>query len=146
MTVDNATVMQQAMTAIMQEGKAEQVDQFFASDFVGHDTAGKTFTRDDFRMGVLEMLGAFSNRNLQIADQIASGDKIVTRWVVAGRHTGDFRGSPATGRDFQLTGISIDRLAAGKIIESWEVTDDLGLLQQLGLVPGMAAPQPLSAD
>ncbi|MGE3798831.1 MAG: ester cyclase [Thermomicrobiales bacterium] len=71
---------------------------------------------------------------------------MVTRWVVAGRHTGDFRGSPATGRDFQLTGISIDRLAAGKIIESWEVTDDLGLLQQLGLVPGMAAPQPLSAD
>jgi steroid delta-isomerase-like uncharacterized protein len=146
MTASNLDIMQQAMTAIVENGRVDQIDDLLAADFVGHDTMENTFTRDDFRMGVLEMLGAFSDRQLQIADQIASGDKVVTRWVATGRHTGGYRGIPATGRAFRLTGISIDRLASGKIIESWEVTDDLGLLQQLGVAPGMAAPSAVPAD
>ena len=145
MTTNNAAIMRQAMIAIMQEGRGDLVDQFLASDFIGHDTAGMTFGRDDFRQGVLEMLGAFSDRQIEIADQITEGDKVVTRWIATARHTGLLRGVPPTDRVVQFTGISIDRLAAGKIIESWEVTDDLGLMRQLGAIPGMEAPAAAAA-
>jgi predicted ester cyclase len=87
------------------------------------------------------MLSAFSDRRVTIEDQLADGDKVATRWRVTATHSGEFHGIPATGRRGSMTGISIDRLAGGKIVESWEVTDDAGLLRQLGAV---LAPEPVS--
>ena len=81
------------------------------------------------------MLSAFSDRQVEIADQVIAGDKVATRWQATGVHSGDFNGIPATGRHFRMTGISIARIAGGKIVESWEVTDDAGLLRQLGVLP-----------
>ena len=135
MDTTNAQVMRNAFRAIVQGGNVDAIDELFASDFVGHDTAGGTFGRDDFREGVNEMLAAFTERRVDIADQLADGDKVATRWTITALHSGAYRGIPATGRRGYLTGISIDRLAGGKIVESWEVTDDAGLLRQLGVLP-----------
>lgn len=137
----NAQVMRRAFRDIMQGGDVDVIDEVFASDFAGHDTAGGTFGRDEFRAGVATMLGAFSERQVVIADQVVDGDKVATRWHASGVHAGGFHGIPATGRRVSMTGISIDRLASGKIVESWEVTDDAGLLRQLGALP---APEPVS--
>jgi len=135
MDTTNAQVMRNAFRAIVQGGNVDAIDELFASDFVGHDTAGGTFGRDEFRGGVNEMLAAFTERRVDIADQLTDGDKVATRWTVTALHSGAYRGIPATGRRGYLTGISIDRLAGGKIVESWEVTDDAGLLRQLGVLP-----------
>ena len=132
---DNAHVMRRAFRDIMQRGDVDVIDELFASDFAGHDTAGGTFGLEEFRTGVTAMLGAFSERQVVIADQVVAGDKVATRWHASGVHAGGFRGIPATGRRVSMTGISIDRLAGGKIVESWEVTDDAGLLRQLGALP-----------
>jgi steroid delta-isomerase-like uncharacterized protein len=131
----NGQVMRQAFEEIMARGNVAVIDELFAADFAGHDTAGGTFGREEFREGVLAMLAAFSDRQVQIADQVVAGDKVVTRWQATGVHAGTFNGIPATGRHVSLTGISIDRLAGGRIVESWEVTDDMGLLRQLGAAP-----------
>ncbi len=139
MQSNSSSIVQQAMTAILQQGRDDQIDFHLASDFVGNDTAGKTFTRDDFRQGVREVLRAFSERDLEIADQFAAGDQVVVRWNLVARHSGPFQGIPATGKTCRITGILIARFAAGKMIESWEVTDDLGLIRQLGVEPGMPA-------
>jgi steroid delta-isomerase-like uncharacterized protein len=117
----------------MERGHVAAIDELFASDFAGHDTAGGTFGREEFREGVIAMLSAFSDREVEIADQVVAGDKVATRWLATGVHSGDLNGIPATGRSVRLTGISIDRIAGGKIVESWEVTDDAGLLRQLGV-------------
>ena len=135
MDTSNAQVMQNAFRTIVQGGDVDAIDELFASDFVGHDTTGETFGRDEFREGVHEMLAAFTERQVDIADQLADGDKVATRWTVTALHSGAYRGIPATDRRGYLTGISIDRLAGGKIVESWEVTDDAGLLRQLGVLP-----------
>jgi steroid delta-isomerase-like uncharacterized protein len=135
MDESNSQVMRRAFEEIMRRGNVEAIDELFASDFAGHDTAGGTFGRDEFREGVRAMLAAFSDRGVVIADQVAVGDKVATRWQATGVHSGDFNGIPATGRQVSLTGISINRVAGGKIIESWEVTDDAGLLRQLGVLP-----------
>jgi predicted ester cyclase len=58
----------------------------------------------------------------------------VTRWTVVGTHEGELAGIPRTGRRFSVTGISIARIANGKITESWNSWDALGLMQQLGVV------------
>ena len=131
----NGRVMQRAFDEIMKRGHVDAIDELFASDFAGHDTSGGTFGREEFKEGVLAMLSAFSDRQVVIADQVVAGDKVTTRWTATGVHSGQFNGIRATGRPIRLTGISIDRIAGGKIVESWEVTDDAGLLRQLGVLP-----------
>jgi steroid delta-isomerase-like uncharacterized protein len=132
---DNAGVMRRAVVEIMRCGNVDFIDECFASDFAGHDTTGGTFGRDEFKAGVLAMLAAFSDRQVEIADQIVDGDKVATRWQATAVHTGEFQGIPATRCHVSLVGITIGRIAGGKIVESWEVTDDAGLLRQLGVLP-----------
>ena len=131
----NSQLMRRAFAEIMLRGNVDAVDQLFARDFAGHDTAGGTFGREEFKEGVRAMLAAFSDRQVTIADQVSDGDKVATRWTATGVHSGPFQGIPATGRQVNLTGISIDRIAGGAVVESWEVTDDAGLLRQLGVMP-----------
>jgi steroid delta-isomerase-like uncharacterized protein len=135
MDESSGQVMQRAFEEIMTRGNIAAINELFASDFTGHDTSGGTFGREEFREGVLDMLSAFSDRQVKIADQVVAGDKVVSRWQATGVHAGEFNGIPATGRRVSLTGISIDRIAGGRIVESWEVTDDAGLLRQLGVMP-----------
>ena len=73
----NAQVMRRAFRAIMHDGDMAAIDDLFASDFTGHDTAGGTFGRDDFRSGVAEMLAAFSDRQVEIPDQVSDGDRVL---------------------------------------------------------------------
>jgi steroid delta-isomerase-like uncharacterized protein len=70
-----------------------------------------------------------------IKDQVAEGDKVVTRLTVYGTHEGDLPGIPKTGNKMEMTAVAIHRIADGKIAEHWSDTDELGLLQQLGVIP-----------
>ena len=58
----------------------------------------------------------------------------MTRWTARGTHTGEFQGIPATGKAIRMTGTDIDRIVDGKIVECWAHLDELGLMQQLGVV------------
>ncbi len=60
---------------------------------------------------------------------------MVTRWTAEGTHLGEFQGIPPTGKHGTFTGIDIDRVVDGKVVECWTNTDDLGLMQQLGVIP-----------
>ena len=88
--------------------------------------------------------GAISNIHAEVLDQVAEGDKVTTRWRATFTHSGEFRtpwGSviPASGKQLSLTWLSIDRIAGGKIAESWVEGDWAGVLQQLGAIPAPAA-------
>ena len=60
---------------------------------------------------------------------------MVTRTTWRGTHQGAFLGIPPTGKQVNVTGIDISRVASGKFVEHWQSADNLGLLQQLGVVP-----------
>jgi steroid delta-isomerase-like uncharacterized protein len=75
---------------------------------------------------------AFPDFHATIHDQIAEGDKVVTRKVFHGTHQGELMGIPPTGRQVEIEVIDIVRLEDGRIVEHWNVVDRLGLLQQLG--------------
>lgn len=78
---------------------------------------------------------AFPDQHTQIEDLLADGDKVVMRFTVSGTHKGPLMGMPATGKRYQAPGMSIFRIADGRIAEHWGVFDQLSVMQQLGLVP-----------
>ena len=80
---------------------------------------------------------AFPDLQCTIEYMIAEGDTVVVRYTTRGTHQGTFRGIPPTGKQVSGTGMFIDRLANGKAVEQWFNGDDLGLLQQLGVIPPM---------
>jgi steroid delta-isomerase-like uncharacterized protein len=81
---------------------------------------------------------AFPDAQVTIEDLIAEGDKVTLRATVRGTHRGQFMGIAPTGKHVTMTGITIFRVAGGKIAEAWQNLDTLGLMQQLGAIPQMA--------
>ena len=75
---------------------------------------------------------------MTVEDQIAEGDKVVTRTVFSGTHSGMFRAIPATGRRVAVDEIQITRMNAGKVAERWSLLDVPSLLKQIGVdrIPG----------
>jgi predicted ester cyclase len=71
-----------------------------------------------------------------IHDQVAEGDKVVTRKSFTGTHQGDFMGVPPTGRKVTIEVIDIVRVENGQIVEHWNVVDMLGALPPMGAAPG----------
>ena len=80
-------------------------------------------------------LSAFSDLQVQIEDVFSEGDKLVTRWSAQGTHDGELMGIPPTARKVSTSGIAIDRFENGQSVEHWEVFDQVGLMQQLGVIP-----------
>ena len=78
---------------------------------------------------------AFSDLHTKTEMLIAEGDKVVEYFTTTGKQTGEFLGIPATGKSTSVEGISIFRIANGKIVEHWGVNDALALLMQLGAMP-----------
>jgi len=78
---------------------------------------------------------AFPDLHFTIDEQIAEGNTVVTRWTAHGTHNGELAGIPATGKPSTVVGVGIDRIESGKIVESWGIFDQFGMLQQLGVIP-----------
>jgi predicted ester cyclase len=87
------------------------------------------------RMFFNMLFAGFPDAQTTILDTIAEGDKVVIRASTEGTHTGPFLGIPPTGRRAKWSFIDITRIANGKIVEHWVETDQMSLMQQLGLVP-----------
>jgi predicted ester cyclase len=83
------------------------------------------------------LFAAFPDIQFTIEELLADGDTVVARTTAHGIQTGEFQGIPATGAAVTSSGIAIYRLTGGKIVEQWLEYDQLGLLQQLGVVPAL---------
>jgi steroid delta-isomerase-like uncharacterized protein len=90
---------------------------------------------------------ASSDVHPTINDMIAEDDKVVTRWTTRGTHDkGEMLGVPPTGKQIEVTGITVNSISEGKIAADWTVWDSLGLLRQLGAVPVPGRSEDLSSD
>lgn len=109
---------------------------YFGPDHVEHATfpgmpSGVEAVRAFFSM----LFSGFPDGQTTILDMITEGDKVVLRAITEGTHTGPFLGSPPTGRHAKWSYIDIYRFVDGKIVEHWDETNQMDLMQQLGLVP-----------
>jgi len=139
-TEENKAIARRAYETFNQAvsaGNWTALDEVIAADVVDHypspgqgpGLAGVKQVFEAFRT-------AFPDLHFSVEDMITEGDKVASRITLYGTHTGDFQGIPPTGKHVTQTGIDILRLAGGKVVERWGEFDNLGLLQQLGLLPG----------
>jgi steroid delta-isomerase-like uncharacterized protein len=122
------------------KGKAAAMavmDELYAADFVVHGSTEGEDIRGlrNVKHSMSEYLNAFPDLHYALDDLIVEGDKVVVRCTVTGTHKGEFMGVPPTNRKVKLQAIAIDRVVGGKIVEEWGLSDTLGLMQQLGVVP-----------
>ncbi len=92
---------------------------------------GKTLSQREWKDIDKNVFLSFSDFKINILDQIAEDDKVVTRAIFTGIHTGDYQGRPASGNHIKVNVIAIDRISNGKIIEHWAEMDFSNFLQQL---------------
>ena len=85
------------------------------------------------------MRAGFPDLHFSVEEQIAQGDKVLTRFEWTGTHRGAFLGVPATGRPVKVWGMVIDRLQEGRIKDTRILMDSLGLMMQLGVFPPPSA-------
>lgn len=138
-TDQNKAIVARWFYDVFSKGKLDVADQIFDTNYQSHDAGGPPGGWPRGPQGAKAVAStyraAFPDLDYTIDDQVVEGDKIVTRWTARGTNTGSLMGAPPTSRPVVVTGISIERLANGKIVETWVNFDGLGMLQQLGMAP-----------
>jgi predicted ester cyclase len=86
------------------------------------------------RFAASPFLNAFPDMHITIEEQLAEGDRVLTRWTNRGTHRGVYCGLAPTGRQVEYSGMSIDRIEAGRVVANLGQADLLGLLEQIGAV------------
>lgn len=131
----NKAIVRGYMNEVLNKGNVAAFDTYFSEDVVFNNSKGVK----QQLAGMQSIRSAFPDFHLIIEDQIAEGDKVVTRVTFQGTHRGEFRGIAPTGKQIKYSGIAIDRIVERKVVEMWHVADQLTLLQQVGAIP---PPQP----
>jgi steroid delta-isomerase-like uncharacterized protein len=136
----NKQISRRMIEDVLNAGRYDAIDELVAPKFVNHDPS---VTEDMTGPEGIRQLAetyrtAFPDLKVKIEEQIAERDRVATRWSARGTHRGPLLGIDPTGKESSVTGITIDRIENGKIVESWNNWDTLGLLQQLGVVPALA--------
>jgi steroid delta-isomerase-like uncharacterized protein len=134
---ENKALARRVLEEMFNEGNLDLADEVFAPDYVNHDPAMPEDIRgpEGFKEYVGAYRTAFPDLHLQIEDQIAEGDRVVTRWTGTGTHEGELAGIAPTGNRVTLPGMEIVRFSGGKLAEGWEGYDSMVLMQQLGAIP-----------
>jgi len=112
------------------------IDELYDVNYMGH-VAGMEDLHgpEEMKQMMTGFLIAFPDLHRAIEDMVAEGDKVVVRLTVTGTHKGDFQGIAPTGKQATVTVIAILRIVGGKIVETWELIDMLGVMQQIGAIP-----------
>jgi steroid delta-isomerase-like uncharacterized protein len=134
-TQENKATVRSFIEEAFNKGNVAAIDELIADNYVNHTGGNEVRGREAMKAFVRTYRSAFPDYHCTIEDQIADGDKVVTRWTVRGTQEGELMGIPPTGKRIYLGGIVIDRLANGRLVETWHQADVIGMLQQLGVAP-----------
>jgi steroid delta-isomerase-like uncharacterized protein len=135
MSEQNKQLVRRVFEEVYNQGNLDVVEDLASRDFVAHSPTEDVYGTDGVKQFVTDLRTAFPDLHTTIEDLIAEGDRVVARFTATGTHTGPYKGIPPTGKQGKITGIDIERIVDGKSVECWTNTDDLGMLQQLGVVP-----------
>ncbi len=114
-------------------------DELVAPDYVLHDPGNPNFSggRAGYKQFQAGFFQAFPDAVLTFDAEFSCGENlVVTRWTQRATQKGPLPGIPATNKAVVASGITISRVANGMVAEDWQEWDQLGLLRQLGVVPG----------
>ena len=139
MSADNRTIVSRFFEEVCNGRKLAVADEIFAANHSHHDPSSPGIGAGPAGMKQLisTYQNAFADAHWTVDETLTAGDTVITRWTGSGTQTAELQGIPATGKKVAVPGIWIHRIAGGKIVESWNVWDTLGMLQQIGAVPAL---------
>src|SRR5215218_4829852 len=129
---ENKAIFRRYAEEVGNQHNFELVDEIFER-YISHQPDGSTLVRgpEDVKRFHREFHSAFSDFHINIEEQIAEGDKVVSRYTMRGTHQGDFRGLAPTGKEVELNAVTIFRFSPeGKVVETWDSYDQLSLMRQ----------------
>jgi predicted ester cyclase len=134
----NKTLSRRFFDEAFGKGKLNVLDEIIAKDHVNSGPGtlpGLPVGPEGTKQLVTVYRNAFPDLHFTIDEQLAEGDKVVTRWTVRGTHKGELLGILPTSKSSTVTGITVDQIVNGKIAETWGIFDQFGMMQQLGVIP-----------
>ena len=133
----NKTTIQGFIEDVLNRQQLERADDLVKKNFIELDPLpGQQQGRDGLKDILRVLWSAFPDMHWEGKEMVAEGEKVVTRFAWTGSHRGAFLGIPATGRRVEVKGVVIDRLENGQMADSRILMDTMGLMQQLGVIPG----------
>jgi len=138
MSIEENKAIVRRYQAAYDNNNLDDLDAVIAVEMISHAAAYDDAPTglEGAKFGHRQNLSIFPEFRQTIDLLIAEGDKVVMRFTASGTFTGEpLMGVPPTGRRFEITGISIYRIAGGKIVEHWAIEDEIGIMQQIGLMP-----------
>ncbi len=112
------------------------VDELLAEDFTPHTWGPMPPGREGLKDAITRVSAGVSDARMTIEDMIAEGDRVAVRLTSSAVHSGEFMGMPASGRRYEIGEIHIFRIRDGRVAEHWHQADFLGMMRQLGALPG----------
>jgi len=131
----NKSLVRRIFEEGINQNKQGVFDELIALSYVNHDIPAPAPGLQGFKMVIGMFLAAFPDMRVTIEEELAEGSKVITRGYFTGTHQGDFQGIPPTGKQIKVKYIDIWLVENGKLMENWVRLDELGLMQQLGVIP-----------
>ena len=134
MADQNAALVHRWFAEVWTQGKATSIDEMMSPGCVVHGLGAGTLDKAGFKRFHSDYRNAFPDVKIVVDQTVTEGDMVAVRWSGAGKHSGDGLGFPATNKRAQFGGMTFVRIQNGKLIEGWNIFDQLGMLTQLGIV------------
>ena len=148
MSEQNKNNVRRLFEEVWNKGHVSVADELFSPTYTHHDSSTPDVGRgpESEKKRATLYRNAFPDIRFAIEDIIAEGETVVARWSCRGTHKGDLNGIAPTGKQFNITGVSIARFTNGKMFEGFVNWDALGLMQQLGVVPELGKVKAVAAS
>ena len=134
-TQENKALVRRIFEEGINQNQPSIFDELIAPSYVNYDFPAPTQGPDGFKMVIGMFRAAFPDMRVTLEEELAEDDKVITRGYFTGTHKGDFQGIPPTGKQIRVKYIDVWRITNGKMVENWVQMDQLGLMQQLGVIP-----------
>ena len=121
---------------VWNNGDFNKMEEIIAPDYINHNpsTPKPPPGPEGLKPIISSMRNGIPDLRYTIKDAVITADKVVVRVSVTGTHLGNLFGIPPTGKAIAIEQINIERIKSGKIVEHWRITEELKMMQQLGLV------------
>jgi steroid delta-isomerase-like uncharacterized protein len=137
----NEREMRDLLDRFWNDRDLDAADEFVADDFHGHmlGLGDDLHGRNEYKGWAGEVFEMFPDMELEFDPMFSGADIVAGKWTLEGTHEGDAFGIEASGESIRMSGLFIDRIEDGKVVEMWHEGEDLEMLQQAGVIPEMTA-------
>lgn len=135
-TDDNKALAERFVHEVFEQGRLEAVDELVAPDFTGHTWRLSGPGPGPLKLAMERVARGLADARFVIDDLIAEDDRVALRLTASATQVGELMGMPGSGKRYSIEEIHVFRIRDGRIVEHWHQFDQLGMMRQLGALPG----------